>query len=57
MLISLLDFIAPFDVPGWVKTLYANLVILAVGAMALSLVMGVLLLPIFYAVYRGSRPD
>ncbi|MEQ1754115.1 MAG: hypothetical protein ABL973_08270 [Micropepsaceae bacterium] len=57
VLISLLDFIAPFEVPGWVKTLYANLVILAGGAMVLSLAMGILLLPIFYAVYRGSRPD
>ena len=56
-LIYLLDVISPFDLPGWIKGLYANLVVLAVAAMALSLVMGVLLLPVFYAVYRGSRPE
>lgn len=56
-LIYLLDIISPFDLPGWIKGLYANLVVLAVAAMALSLVMGVLLLPVFYAVYRGSRPE
>lgn len=56
-LIYLLEVISPFDLPAWIKSAYANLVVLAVAAMALSLVMGILLLPVFYAVYRGSRPE
>ena len=51
-LVSMLDMIAPFDLPGWAKGLYATLVLIAVAGMALSLAVGVLLLPVFYALYR-----
>ena len=54
-LISVLDLIAPFTVPEWAKSLYANLVMLAVFALAFSATAGLLLLPIFYAVYRGAQ--
>ena len=51
-LISMLEMIAPLDFPMWAKNLYASLVLVAVAGMALSLVVGVLLLPVFYALYR-----
>ena len=54
-LVSVLDMIAPFSVPQWAKSLYANLVMLAVVALAFSATAGLLLLPIFYAVYRGAQ--
>ena len=56
-LVSMLEMIAPFDVPPWVEDLYAILAFIAVGGLMLSAVMGVLLLPIFYALYRGERRD
>jgi len=56
-LISMLEMIAPFDPPPWVKDLYATLALVAVGGLMLSIAMGVLLLPVFYALYRGARRD
>ncbi|MBP6010885.1 MAG: hypothetical protein KBA31_01550 [Alphaproteobacteria bacterium] len=54
-LVSMLDMVAPFDVPRWAKNLYAVLVLVALGGMALSTVVGVLLLPVFYALYRNRE--
>lgn len=54
-LVSVLDMVAPFDVPPWAKNVYATLVLIAVAGMALSLVVGVLLLPVFYALYRSRE--
>ncbi len=52
-LVSTLEMIAPFDLPGWVKDLYAVLVLIVFGGLALSVVLGLLLLPVFYALYRS----
>lgn len=52
-LVSMLDMIAPFEVPSWARDLYATLVLVAVAGMALSLAVGILLLPVFYALYRS----
>ena len=54
-LVSMLDMIAPFDVPPWAKNAYATLVLIAIAGMALSMVLGVLLLPVFYALYRSRE--
>ena len=54
-LVSMLDMVAPFDVPPWAKNLYAVLVLVALGGMVLSTVVGVLLLPVFYALYRSRE--
>jgi hypothetical protein len=56
-LISMLEMIAPMDLPAWFKDVYAVLVMIALVAIALSLVVGMLLLPIFYALYRGRDTD
>jgi hypothetical protein len=53
-LISMLEMIAPVELPAWFKQLYAVLVMVALCGFALSLLVGLLLLPIFYALYRGS---
>ncbi len=53
-LISMLDMVAPFDMPAWFKDLYAVLVIVAGVGLALSATMGLMLLPVFYALYRGA---
>ena len=52
-LISMLEMIAPFDFPLWVRDLYATLVLVAVAGMMLSITVGILLLPVFYALYRS----
>jgi hypothetical protein len=52
-LVSTLEMIAPFDLPGWVKDLYAVLVVIVLGGLLLSAVLGLLLLPVFYALYRS----
>ena len=56
-LISALDMVAPFDLPQWFKDLYAVLVMIAGAGLAVSTVMGLLLLPVFYAFYRGSSRE
>ena len=56
-LISMLDMIAPVDLPQWFKDLYAILVLIAGVGLTLSIVMGLLLLPVFYALYRGAARD
>jgi multidrug efflux pump subunit AcrB len=47
--------VAPFELPGWFKDLYAVLVVIVIAGLLLSIVLGLLLLPVFYALYRGSR--
>jgi hypothetical protein len=54
-MISALEMMAPFDLPAWFKQLYAALVVIAVGGLGLSMVLGALLLPVFYALYREQR--
>ncbi len=54
-LISALEMVAPFDLPGWFKDLYAVLVMIVIVGLLLSIGLGLLLLPIFYALYRGMR--
>jgi hypothetical protein len=54
-LISMLDMIAPVDLPGWFKELYAVLALIALAGLALSAVMGLVLMPVFYALYRSER--
>ena len=49
---TVIGMIAPFDIPPWLKDLYAVLVLVAVVGLALSLTVGLLLLPVFYALYR-----
>ena len=56
-LTSMLDMIAPFELPAWFKNLYAILVLVAVVGLMLSVVMGVLLLPVFYAFAVRNRQD
>jgi hypothetical protein len=56
-LISMLDMISPFELPQWFKDVYAVLVLIAGAGLALSLTMGLLLLPVFYALYRGAARD
>ena len=53
-LISMLDMVAPVDLPLWFKNVYAVLVMVALGGFALSVTVGLLLLPVFYALYRGA---
>lgn len=53
-LTSMLDMVAPFDLPAWFKDLYAVLVLVAGVGLTLSVTMGLLLLPVFYALYRGA---
>ncbi|MCE9524231.1 MAG: hypothetical protein K8S25_17570 [Alphaproteobacteria bacterium] len=55
--VSMLEMIAPFDIPTWVKDLYATLGLIAVVGIILSAAMGMLLLPVFYVLYRQSRLD
>lgn len=57
VLISMLEMIAPFDLPAWFKDLYASLALVALGGLVLSAAMGLLLLPVFYALYRGGRRE
>jgi integral membrane sensor domain MASE1 len=54
-LVSTLEMVAPFDVPAWFKDLYAVLVMVVIGGLLLSAVLGLLLLPVFYALYRSTR--
>ena len=56
-LVSVLHMIAPFDVPQWVEDLYAVLAVIVVVGLLLSSVMGVLLLPVFYALYRSAHRE
>jgi integral membrane sensor domain MASE1 len=56
-LVSMLEMIAPFDLPNWVKDVYAILALVAIVGLFLSAVMGMLLLPVFYALYRGAHRD
>jgi hypothetical protein len=56
-LISMLEMVAPVDLPAWFKDLYAILAMVALVGLALSAVMGLLLLPVFYALYRGERRE
>jgi hypothetical protein len=56
-LISMLEMIAPFDLPAWFKQVYAVLVMIALVGITLSLGVGMLLLPVFYALYRGRESD
>ena len=54
-MVSALEMIAPFELPQWFKEVYATLALVAVDGLLLSSVMGLLLLPVFYALYRGAR--
>ncbi len=54
LLISILDMLVPFDLPGWFKRLYAIVALIAVAGLALSTVAGLVLLPVFYALYRDA---
>ncbi len=56
-LISMLEMIAPFELPSWFKQIYAVLVMIALVGITLSLGVGLLLLPVFYALYRGRDAD
>lgn len=56
-LISMLDMVAPIDLPPWFKQVYAVLVMVALVGITLSLGVGLLLLPVFYALYRGRDSD
>ena len=56
-LISMLEMVAPIDLPAWFKDLYAIVAMVALAGLALSAVMGLLLLPVFYALYRGERHE
>jgi hypothetical protein len=51
---SMVGIIAPFDVPQWLKELYAALILVAIAGIGLSIVVGLLLLPVFYALYRSQ---
>lgn len=52
-LTQMVNVIAPFDLPPWLKDVYAILMMIVVVGMALSIVVGLLLLPVFYALYRS----
>jgi hypothetical protein len=52
---SMVGVIAPIDVPQWLKELYAALIMIALFGIALSVVLCLLLLPVFYALYRSQR--
>lgn len=54
---SLVNVIAPFDLPVWVKELYATLMLIAVVGTVLALGVGILLVPVFYALYRSRMRD
>ena len=54
-LISMLEMIAPFELPGWFKAAYAILALVAALGLMLSATTGLLLLPVFYALYRGAH--
>ena len=54
-LISMLEMISPIDLPAWFKQAYAILVMIALVDIILALGVGLLLLPIFYALYRGRE--
>lgn len=54
-LISMLEMLVPFDLPAWFKSLYATLVVVALVGLVLSIVVGLLLLPIFYALASRGR--
>lgn len=54
-LMSALEMVAPFELPRWFEELYATLALVAVVGLLLSSIMGLLLLPVFYALYRGAR--
>lgn len=56
-LIAMLEMVAPIDLPAWFKQVYAVLVMIALVGITLSLGVGLLLLPIFYALYRGRDLD
>jgi hypothetical protein len=56
-LISMLEMVAPIDLPAWFKQVYAVLVMIALIGITLSLGVGLLLLPVFYALYRGRDSD
>lgn len=56
-LITMLEMVAPVDLPAWFKQTYAVLVLIALAGLALSVVAGLLLLPVFYALYRGRDAD
>jgi hypothetical protein len=56
-LIAMLEMVAPVDLPAWFKQLYAVLVLIALGGLALSFVVGLILLPVFYALFRGRASD
>lgn len=53
--ISALEMVAPFDVPNWLKQVYSVLVLVVIGGLLLSTVLGLLLMPVFYALYRSTR--
>lgn len=56
-LITMLDMIAPVELPPWLKEVYALLGVVALAGFVLSLVVGLVLLPVFYALYRGAGSD
>lgn len=56
-LITILDMIAPVELPPWLKEVYAVLVVVALAGFCLSLVLGLVLLPVFYALYRSAGSD
>ena len=53
--VSALEMVVPFDVPAWFKQVYSVLVLVVIGGLLLSTVLGLLLLPVFYALYRSTR--
>jgi hypothetical protein len=53
----MLEMVAPVDLPAWFKQLYAVLVLIALGGLVLSFVVGLILLPVFYALFRGRASD
>jgi hypothetical protein len=56
-LITMLEMVAPVDLPVWFKQVYAVLVLVALGGFVLSLFVGIFLLPVFYALYRERGSD
>ena len=56
-LVGMIDMVAPVGLPDWFKQVFAVLVLIAVIGLALSLALGLLLMPVFYALYRGAERD
>ncbi len=50
---AMLETIAPFEVSPALKQVFVVLVLIALAGLTLALVFGLILLPVFYALYRS----